>query len=208
MINFVSMKNRARQSGVAGLFAIVASLAVAPSNTVAQTITGLMPAKVQPTAENLKPGLSVRYYGVKLNSIREFLEWMDYKDGTPGKPIPMLNYHVGQGNVLTSNSSDMVGANIKGLINFETSGTYTMMVQSNDGVRLNIGGKLIYEDPDVHADRFSDEIRLEISEPGWYPVHVLYFEKKNTSTLELYWDPPGPEDIDFVPAKAYGHLGK
>jgi len=166
------------------------------------------PASPQPAADSLKPGLAVTYYGVKLNSIEQFIEWMDYDKGKPGTPIPMLNYQVGAGPVLTSKATDLVGADITGFINFETSGTYTLMVQSNDGVRLTIGDKMIYEDPDVHADRFSDEIKLEISEPGWYPVRILYFEKKNTSTLELYWDPPGPEEIDYVPASAFAHRGK
>lgn len=183
-------------------------LATLSVNVWAGSITGLKPANPQPAANALKPGLAVQYYGAKFNSIRQFVEWMDYEKGKPGIPIPMLNYQVGTGNVLTSTATDLIGADITGFINFERSGNYTVMVHSNDGVRLTIGDKLVHEDPEVHADRFSDEITLEISEPGWYPVRVLYFEKKNTSTLELYWDPPGPEEIDLVPAKAFAHIGK
>ncbi len=176
--------------------------------TLANPITGMEPANPQPSADSLKPGLAVKYYGVKLNSIRQFEEWMEYEKGKDGPPIPMLNYQVGQGDVLTSGTNDMVGADITGFINFETSGSYTMMVHSNDGVRITIGGQLIHEDPNVHADWFSDEITLEISKPGWYPVRILYFEKKNTATLELYWDPPGPQDVDYVPETAFAHIGK
>lgn len=179
-----------------GLFAV--NIAVAGS-------MGLKPASPQPTAGSLSSGLAVQYYGVKLDSIDQFLEWMEYDKGKSGTPIPMLNYQVGQGNVLTTTTNDLVGADITGFINFETSGTYTIMVHSNDGVQVNIGGVMVYEDPEVHGDRFSDEIKLEISEPGWYPVRVLYFEKKNSSTLELYWDPPGSGEIDYVPATAFGH---
>ncbi|WP_169545340.1 PA14 domain-containing protein [Sneathiella aquimaris] len=188
--------------------AIGVGLSVAATVAQADVITGLKPASPQPAASALKPGLAVQYYGAKLNSIREFIEWMEYDKGKAGPPIPQLNYQVGQGPVLTATATDMVGADITGFINFERSGPYTFMVHSNDGVRLTIGDKMIYEDPEVHADRFSDEITLEISEPGWYPVRVLYFEKKNTSTLELYWDPPGPEEVDYVPTKAFAHIGK
>ncbi|TNE34174.1 MAG: hypothetical protein EP348_11445, partial [Alphaproteobacteria bacterium] len=87
-------------------------------------------------------------------------------------------------------------------------GRYTFMVQSNDGVWLSIGNKLIYEDPTVHADTFSDELVLEISEGGWYPIHIKYFEKKNTSTLELYWETPDGGDMDYVPESAFRHLKK
>ncbi|MCF8467111.1 MAG: hypothetical protein K9G33_06885 [Sneathiella sp.] len=180
------------------------------STTLAQAspFTDLKPASPQPDDASLKPGLAVQYYGVKLESIEKFDEWMGYKDGTPGTPIPMLNYQVGTGNVLTSNSDDFVGADIQGFIKMEKPGRYVFMVQSNDGVWVSIGDKLIYEDPDVHADRFSDELIVEISEPGWYPIHIKYFEKKNSSTLELYWEAPGFGEMDYVPAEVFSHIGK
>ncbi len=190
----------------AGIFGLC--LAAFPMAVNAGAINGLKPVSPPPGADQLKPGLAVQYYGAKFDSIRQLEEWMEYEKGKAGTPIPMLNYQVGTGNVLTTTAQDLIGADITGFINFERSGNYTVMIHSNDGVRLTIGGKLIHEDPEVHADRFSDEITLEISEPGWYPVRVLYFEKKGTATLELYWDPPGPEEIDYVPAKAFAHIGK
>lgn len=202
-----SIKQSLQQSVMAAALMATVGL-LSPHAAFANPITGLEPATPQPSADNLESGLAVKYYGIKVNSIREFEEWMEYEKGNMGPPIPMLNYQVGQGDVLTSGSNDMVAADINGFINFETSGSYTMMVHSNDGVRLTIGGKLIHEDPNVHGDRFSDEITLEISKPGWYPVRILYFEKKNTATLELYWDPPGPQDVDYVPATAFAHIGK
>lgn len=200
-----SLASQVRRLAKASLLSVVVGLGA--TSFAAADFSGLKPASPQPSADSLKPGLAVTYYGAKLNSIRQFLEWMEYEKGKPGKPIPMLNYQVGTGNVLTTTATDLVGADIKGLINFEKKGTYTIMVHSNDGVRVTIGGVMVHEDPDVHADRFSDEIKLVISEAGWYPVHILYFEKKNTSTLELYWDPPGPEEIDYVPASAFAHTG-
>ncbi|MBO0335080.1 hypothetical protein J0X12_15770 [Sneathiella sp. CAU 1612] len=190
------------------LIVLLFGLAILPVLAHAETFTGLKPASPQPDPANLKPGLAVTYYGVKVDSIRELEENMGYMDGKPGAPIPMLNYQVGAGNVLTSNSNDMVGAIIKGFIKMEQPGRYVFMVHSNDGVWVAIGDKLIYEDPDVHADRFSDEIVVEISEPGWYPIHIKYFEKKNTSTLELYWEAPGFGEMDYVPAEVFGHIGE
>jgi len=35
---------------------------------------------------------------------------------------------------------------------------------------------------------------------------VIYYEKKSTSTLELYWQPPGAGSFEFVPAAAFGHI--
>ncbi|MAL79481.1 MAG: hypothetical protein CMN55_10280 [Sneathiella sp.] len=188
--------------------AVLLLLMAAPAWADTPSFSGLKPAVPQPDAATLKPGLAVTYYGVEVNSLRKLEENMDYMDGTPGTPIPMLNYQVGAGNVLTSNSNDMVGADIKGFIHLKNPGRYMFMVHSNDGVRLTIGEKMLFEDPDVHADRFSDEIIVEISEPGWYPIHILYFEKKNTSTLELYWEAPGFGDMDYVPEEVFGHIGE
>ena len=39
-------------------------------------------------------------------------------------------------------------------------------------------------------------------------LDLLYFERKGTSTLELYWKQPGDEDggMALVPAEAFAHL--
>ena len=117
----------------------------------------------------------------------------------------MLNYKVGTGKILTSDSSDLVIAKIKGYLRFDAAGIYALRVNSNDGVRLDIGGKRIFNDPNAHPDRMSESLPVEITEPGWYAVDLLYFEKKGTATLELYWRPPGAASFDFVPAEAFGH---
>ncbi|MBO6783891.1 MAG: hypothetical protein JJ899_11560 [Alphaproteobacteria bacterium] len=170
-------------------------------------MTGLQPASPQPAADQLKPGLSVTYYFNKFNHTREIPEWAKYKDGVQGEPIAMLDYFVGDGDVLTSGRADHVGADIRGYINFPVAGTYTIAMQSNDGVDLNIGGKRVVYDPDVHRDRYSDLVPVVIETPGWYPLRLLYFEKQVTSTVELYWlKPGGGGQLDFVPAEAFGHI--
>ncbi len=167
----------------------------------------LEPASPQPAPDALAPGLAVDYYFHLFRHVDELVEWQDYRDGKAGPPIPKLDYRVGQGNVLTSEGDDGVGAEITGFIRLDEPGTYVFNVRSNDGFRLSIGGERILEDPDVHADRFSDLAEVQVSEAGWYPLHLLYFERKNTSTLELYWLRPGEEGrLSIVPAEAFAHL--
>ncbi len=48
-------------------------------------------------------------------------------------------------------------------------------------------------------------ISVEIEQAGWYPLEVLYFEKKNTSTVQLRWSPPGGVGFTAVPASAFKH---
>ena len=179
-----------------------------PPEEFAEAVTGLEPLAEQPDPRSLKPGLAVTYYFAIFNLVDEIVEFSKLGPGHEGQAIPSLDYKVGSGDVLTSGRPDGVGADITGLINFPLIGTYMMALESNDGVRLEIGGKLIFSDPNVHADRYAKLVPLRIETPGWYPLSILYFEKRNTSTLQLFWAKPGdPGRLKFVPADALAHLG-
>ena len=187
---------------VAAIFVLSGTPALA-----ADPVAGLARADPQPDIDSLKPGLSVTYYHNVFNSTGEIPGWAKFKKGFKGEPILLLDYFVGDGEVLTSGRDDEVGADIRGFIRFASAGTYTMAMHSNDGVDLTIGGKTIVKDTEVHADRFSDLVPVEITEPGWYPLHLLYFEKRFTSTVELYWKPPGGSgNMVFVPEGAFAHI--
>lgn len=162
----------------------------------------------QPAADQLQPGLAVTYYYDYFRHIKELQKKVAKGEGREGAPIMALNSNVGPGKVLTSRRDDGVGAQIQGLIHLEKPGIYTFMAQSNDGIRLEIGGELVLEDPDVHSDRFSEPGGFMIDQGGWYPISVLYFERKSTSTLELYWRPPEDESesMQMVPAEAFAHM--
>lgn len=195
----------------ATVLSVTVTMAVSVTMTfgaqAADLIKGLVSASPQPAAEQLQPGLGVTYYFNKFNDTREIPDWAKYKSGVKGEPILLLDYFVGDGEVLTSGRTDSVGADINGYINFPVAGTYTIAMRSNDGVDLKIGGQRIVHDPLVHSDRFSDLIPVEVTEPGWYPLHLLYFEKQVSSTLELYWlKPGGTGQLDFVPEDAFAHI--
>jgi hypothetical protein len=108
--------------------------------------------------------------------------------------------------VLTSDAEDGVQAIIVGYIKLDKPGAWKFAVNSNDGVRLTIGGKKIYELPGVQPDVMSDVFEVNASEAGWYALHILYFEKRNTSTLQLYWAPPGTADLAIVAPAALGYV--
>ena len=162
---------------------IEAGVPPGPPDDFAEAVGGLKPLAEQPATRSLQPGLAVTYYFGIFNIVDEILEIAKLEPGHEGRAIPVLDYKVGSGDVLTSGRPDGVGADIKGLINFPIVGTYMMALQSNDGVRVEIGGKLIFSDPKVHADRYAKLVPVKIESPGWYPLSILYFEKRHTSTL-------------------------
>ena len=188
--------------GVAGM-AMACALVLAVTAGGAEMLSGLKAAEPQPSAQQLAPGLAVGYvYGI-------FNHLNDFRSGKfeSGPPLPHVDYRMGAGRILTSKDQDGVGALITGFIRFEKPGIYGFDVTSNDGVRVEIGGKLLYEDATVHADDTSDRIDVKIDQPGWYPLRILYFEKKRTATLVLRWVVPGDKaKLAPVPAAAFAHL--
>lgn len=184
---------------------VAGSLVVALTTTGAEMLTGLKAAEPQPPPDKLVPGLAVGYVFGRFNHLNEFMN----KKFDPGKPLPQLNYRMGDGAVLTTPARDLVAALITGFVRFDKAGTYGFDVTSNDGVRVEIGGKLLYEDPGVHSDDTSDRIDVKVEQPGWYPIKILYFEKKGTATLVLRWAPPGSDPkakLVPVPAAAFAYL--
>jgi len=185
------------------MWAMVAAVLFAlPPPARAETFNNLQPANPQPAADTTEPGLAVNYVFVMARHVDDIEA---EGPGEPGTPLPQLNYQNGAGNVLTSQQSDGVGALIRGFIDFPAAGRWLMTAQSNDGVRVRLAGTVVIEDPGVHADRFAPNAEINIAQPGWYEIAVTYFERKNTATLQLYWQPPGKNEFEIVPASAFSH---
>jgi len=172
------------------------------SGAAAETVTGLRPAEPQPT--QVTPGLAVEYTYGRVNHIDE----LKGRKFEPGPPLESINYRW-SGNVLTSKVREGVGAQISGFIRFEKAGVYGFEVTSNDGVQVEIGGKVLHVDPEIHSDTTSDRIDVKIDTPGWYSLNIVYFQKKGTASLVLAWVGPGEKGKAVpVPAKAYGYVKK
>lgn len=194
--------SRATFTGFLAAVLLAATIQAAPA-AAGQKV---MAASPQPAAGAIKPGLSVKYYIEKFNHIDEVINAASWMKPVRGEPLPMLNYNVGQGKVLSNKNTDLVGAFIQGYLKIDEPGDYIITVQHNDGVRLWIGGEMLYNSPNVTPDLWSPDMQISFDQAGWYPIKMIYYEKKNTSTLELYWQPPGAGDIEFVPASALGHI--
>ena len=168
----------------------------------ADSFSDLKPVAPQPAADALAPGLAVNYVVKMARSVDEFETGVT---GLPGPPLPSLNYQSGAGKVLTSDKTDGVGALITGFINFPAAGRWLMATNSNDGVRVRVAGTVVIDDPNVHPDQYSSNAEINITQPGWYALNVTYFERKGTSTLQLYWQRPDKTEFEIVPAEAFAH---
>ena len=155
----------------------------------------------------LEPGLSVIYFHGFYRNLAQMPRGKNaIEKGIPGKPILYLDHQFGEDIVFDSGRSKGVGMQMDGFIRFETPGKYIFQARTNDGFRFAIDGRTIIEDPSVHSDRMSQRTIVEVTKPGWYPVQVLYFQRKGTATIQLFWQAPENDQQVPVPAQAYAHL--
>jgi hypothetical protein len=189
-----------RRRALLAATALVVAGCAADGGRESATVARPAPIRPPPTDESLAPGLAVTYWYRLVRTIRELEGWMQAGGGAAGAPIAGLDHVMGNGPVLTSGASTGVGADIVGFIRLAAPGRYVFVANSNDGIRVAIGGITVVEDPDVHADRLSSPVIVEIVEPGWYALRILYFQRRNTATLQLFWTPPGRSDRAIVPA--------
>ena len=138
--------------------------------------------------EGMQPGLNIEYYYGDFSHVDEVLEYASRKSSTHGEPLPNLDFRGGDGKkVLNQKHKDFVAAIITGFINFPTSGTHMIRVRSNDGVRIAIGGLTVHEDPEPHPDRNSEPVPVAVSEAGWLPIEIVYYERRGSWSIELTW---------------------
>jgi len=156
---------------------------------------------------SIRPGL-LPYY------VYDFYRNIDQMDSvdqvvtshSPGAPVAEINHKGGTDDpVFASGKSRGVGIVFTGGVHLAHPGLYSFQVLSNDGVELRIGRQPLLADPDVHKDHLSTKVSLTVDEPGWYPLAIRYFQRKGTSALVLYWQPPGAPGMTPVPAAALGH---
>ena len=171
-----------------------------------ETVSWPRPALLTATEQQTEPGLSVVYAACKIRHIDKMpgRKWMTEK-GVPGEPIRIIANKFGNGEVFGSGKSQLVCVQMQGYLNFEETGNYLIKANSNDGIRVFLDNKMILNDPDVHAERFTPEAEIEIKQAGRYLILVRYFQRKGTATLEMYWKTPGADRFDIIPAKAYSH---
>ncbi|MBL8699936.1 MAG: hypothetical protein JNK67_16280 [Alphaproteobacteria bacterium] len=189
------------RAALVGAAALVGGCAGEPSRDTPTEPAAVTEAPIA-RADTLLPGLAVRYWPVMIRNLRELAAWQGRTPAIVGPAIDGLDHVMGDGAVLTSGIKDGVAAEITGFIHLPAAGRYAFAAVSNDGVRVEIAGAVVVDDPDVHADRRSPPRAIVVRAAGWYPLRVLYFERRNTATLQLYWQPPDATAPAIVPAGA------
>jgi hypothetical protein len=190
-------------SAVLRILALAAIMMVAACARNAPSPGALAPVSPQPGA-NAAPGLTVTYYPQTYRDVSEVDAAAKRGGGRTGPPILQLN-RKSPGSVYGSGMAEGVGMRAEGLLRFPSAGAWTLVALSNDGVSVALSDRVVLQDGDVHADRYSAPATVEVPAAGWYKLAVSYFQRRGTWALQLYWKPPGGKDLALIPAEAYAH---
>ena len=173
-------------------------------------ISGMVAERDISDDKELKPGLSSIYIYKYFRHIDQ-MPILDPKTTSEkiGSPISVLSHRFGaEDMIFDTGVSRGIGIQMNGFLKFSEAGKYGMLALSNDGIRVEICRKMILTDPDVHSDRLSPPVLIDIPNPGWYPILIQYFQRKGTAAIEMQWKLPGKTEFSVIPAEAYAHIPK
>ncbi len=157
----------------------------------------------------LKPGLAVLYFPKRMVRHVDMLPQGEdaLEKGVSGPPVTNLNRRFGRGQVFKSGTNRGIGMEMTGFILLDKPGRYQFRVNSNDGFRLFMDGRMLLEDPAWHAsgDQMTPPAAFKVSEPAWYSLRIRYFQRKGTAAFQFYWLPPGEADFTPVPGRVLAH---
>jgi hypothetical protein len=88
----------------------------------------------------------------------------------------------------------------EGYFEIVQDGYYIFALVSNDGSKLFLGDKLIIDNDGVRSTESVKSFILPL-EKGFYPVRIEYFEKDESSVLQLIYVEPGTENGTRFPFK-------
>lgn len=184
-----------------GVMAVAAILA---AGVLAAAPLKLTPANPQPS--RVKPGLTVQYaYPSDVKTLRDAANALA-KGAEAGPPLKGLDYRdtgIGE-NTLTSKRPEKVVADIRGYVKFDAPGIYNIDFLTNDGVRATVGGQVVGKFDGRQTCQETFQTTVEVPKAGWYPVHVLYFQRLGTSCLHMRRGLKGGK-LTWMSNKSFGH---
>lgn len=134
--------------------------------------------------EELPEGLTARYYASYRRLALERIE-------------PTVDFAWGQGAPAEGVGADYFSVRFTGFLVVPETGTYSIAVSSDDGVRLWLDGELRLDEWRI---RGVEENRIEVElEAGTVPIRLDYFEAHSPAEVHLSWIPPGGA-AEIIPA--------
>jgi len=152
-------------------------------------------------ADEVEPGLVGEYF-IFGSEIDDFPE---IKPGTKPSYVrvdKLVEFGNGTGDAFDIRAEDHFYARWTGVLRTEKSGSHDFTLESDDGSRMYIDGKLVVDNGGVHGfDAKSGSVDLK---PGDHVIKIEFFEAGGGAGCVVSWKAPGGKD-EILPAKALFH---
>ncbi len=184
------------------LFAALLCFTTAGAGEVLQ----LAPSNIDLKSKDLKPGLAVGYAYYEVRNLHEAEGYRSHVKAKDRKTIKGFMYgdtELGQ-KILTAEADQFVIAFISGYMRLQ-EGVHQLEFQSNDGVRVHLGGVEVYEHDGRHTCSTQGPVTVKAPKTAWYPVKTLFFQRLNTACLDLSIRSAGG-DWDWTKEEIYAHV--
>ncbi|HSW98939.1 MAG TPA: PA14 domain-containing protein [Candidatus Saccharimonadales bacterium] len=147
-----------------------------------------VPASVLSTAA---PGLAVSYYPYNGGGATGSAALYSGTDQT-------IDFIWGAGRPNSAVPADRFSATWAGNLTAPTSGTYTFVTESDDGVRLWVNNMPLIDDWTDHQ-RKQDNGTVTLAANQTYSIKVSYYENYGDAVMRLLWKTPGQATASAVP---------
>lgn len=146
-----------------------------------------------------KPGLVGEYYNLAPNS----------NDLPSGEALfrridPTINCNFGTGGPVPRIAADRFGIRWSGYIAIEQAGAYTLSFKHDDGLRVWIGDRKVYDRWVWTEDRWA-QVDVTFSEIGWLPFRAEFMDTGAGAHCAFRWALPGRADFEDVTAQRFRH---
>jgi len=163
----------------------------------------LAPDAAKPDAKDLKPGLLGEYFDFAGDAVEDFPNLPADKKPALKLIDKQINFDSTSEELGQSKLSDHFYVRWTGVLRVAKAGKYKLFIESDDGSRLFVDGKMLIDNNGLHGMEEKDgEVELKA---GDHPIKLEYFENEGEAGMKLSWETEGVAK-EIVPASALFHV--
>ena len=152
-------------------------------------------------ADDVKPGLIGEYYELD-PGVGDFPNLPRKKSRRFAVSIRSINVENCTENFSNTNLNTDFYVRWTGSVKIDKAAKYKFAVESDDGSRMYVDGKLVVNNPGSHPmQKAAGEIELA---PGQHQIKIEFFQGNGEMGCKFYWTPPGKGE-EIVPEGVLWH---
>ena len=151
-------------------------------------------AAVPVNESDLEPGLSYRFYHGQYSLLPNFADLM------PVREAVVTEVNLAE---IRKDRQDEFAIQLKGLLQVPNDSLYRLVLQSDDGSRMWLNGKLVIDNDGNHQPQARG--RMLYLAKGFHEIEIGHFEGNGAEDLQFLFERAGMNSLSPVPAEMLWH---